>query len=402
MWVVVSLVTLLSLKACAGAPHAPQTYGVVHYGEVQHRESKDLFVHCGDGTFIHIDYWCDGQYYHCANFADELSCSSQQTVACGDGNFVQPSQWCDGQYYHCPNFADELSCSTIKADVDEHLPNSFRPTPNKFRGVRLASVREALSCGQQAISPSSSGKILGGAQATANSWPWQVSLRLVRANGIHFCGGSLISDQWVLTAAHCVHEYSSPSYWKIKLGLHQVNGGAEQERSVARVIKHEQYRHTPHPYNDIALLKLDRPVTMSEKVSSICLPTSMTPDNTYCYVTGWGAVGYNSQGTEVMASSLKQARVPIKTNSYCSAAWQGYYDSSNMVCAGYDSLSQGGDSCVGDSGGPLACPSADQSRWEVTGVVSWGENPCGANYTPTLYTRVYNFLGWINNKMANN
>ncbi|XP_035660370.1 coagulation factor VII-like [Branchiostoma floridae] len=316
----------------------------------------------------------------CTDVADSYTCTC---TAGWEGNECEVDK----------NECDTVICNSGYECVNH--PGYYVCLPYGFNGTASTSDE----CGIPSIPPAATGKIHGGVESTAFSWPWQVSLRLVNAGGIHVCGGSLISDQWVLTAAHCLDEGNEhTTHWKVKLGLHDVDGTAEQQRQVIKLIMHEQFSAVPHTYNDVALLKLDHPVTITQKVSPICLPTGPTPINTDCYITGWGATALDSQGDNIMATTLQQTRVSIKDDSYCSAHWIISYYPESMLCAEQAGVS----GCEGDSGGPMACPSADLSTWELTGIISWGENPCGAHVKPGIFTRVHSFVGWINDKMATN
>ncbi|XP_035671101.1 plasminogen-like [Branchiostoma floridae] len=251
------------------------------------------------------------------------------------------------------------------------------------------------TCGVPAISPNRN-RIVGGQDAKQGSWPWQVSM--IR-QGSHVCGGSIIAPNWIVTAAHCVDSDLSPSQWTIRVGSHrrQNTDSTQRDHAVSRVIMHERYSMSlsDDNDNDIALMKLSSSITFDDYASPVCLPTVDAPDGAMCYTTGWGSTG-GIFGQ--LPNILQQGKVPVVSRSTCNSG--SYYNgeiTDNMICAGY---TQGGiDSCQGDSGGPFVCEYSGQ--WTLDGVVSWGTG-CAQAYKPGVYTRVTNYISWINDKMATN
>ncbi|XP_043935332.1 trypsin-like [Protopterus annectens] len=128
-------------------------------------------------------------------------------------------------------------------------------------------------------------KIVGGYECPKHSVPWQVSLNA----GYHFCGGSLIASQWVVSAAHC---YKSSI--QVRLGEHniEVNEGTEQFISSSRVIRHESYSSYTLD-NDIMLIKLSSPANLNSNANVVPLPSSCASAGTSCLISGWG----NTSGT---------------------------------------------------------------------------------------------------------
>ncbi|XP_061572574.1 trypsin-3-like [Cololabis saira] len=224
-------------------------------------------------------------------------------------------------------------------------------------------------------------KIVGGYTCRKNSVPYQVSLN----NGYHFCGGSLISSTWVVSAAHCYK-----SRMQVRLGEHNiaVNEGTEQFISSAKVIRHPSY-NSFNLDNDIMLIKLNRPATLNNFVSPVFLPTSCASGGTRCLISGWG----NTSGTGMhYPDNLRCLDAPILNDSRCQTAYPGQI-TSNMFCAGF--MEGGKDSCQGDSGGPVVC------KGQLQGVVSWGYG-CAQKNKPGVYTKVCNYTRWIRNTMSSN
>lgn len=225
-------------------------------------------------------------------------------------------------------------------------------------------------------------RIIGGAECVPNSQPWQVSLHYFDQ---HACGGVLIDENWVLTAAHC----ELPSL-QIRLGDHNIKKaeGTEQFTYADKICPHPGFN--PVTYNnDIMLLKLPSPATLDDNVKIIPLGCPLPPDGTRCLVSGWGTT---SSPEETYPDTLQCVNVEIVPDDICQEAYPGEV-TENMLCAGV--LAGGKDTCQGDSGGPLVCNSA------LCGITSWGNIPCAEANRPGLYTKVCNYLNWIQDTIAN-
>uniref|UniRef100_A0A3B3D656 Prostasin-like n=1 Tax=Oryzias melastigma TaxID=30732 RepID=A0A3B3D656_ORYME len=244
-------------------------------------------------------------------------------------------------------------------------------------------------CGQAALNTKAESRIVGGQAAAAGSWPWQARLQIPVNGGTARCGGSLINNQWILSAAHCFSSTSTTGV-VVNLGETQINNSPNSvSRSVSQIIVHPNY-NSQSQENDVSLLKLSSSVTFNNYISPICLAAAGSdfPGGTTAWVTGFGTL---TEGGSV-ASTLQEVSVPIVSNSQCSASYSSL--TSNMICAG---LTDGGkDSCQGDSGGPLV--SKNDTRWVQAGVVSFGEGCAQANF-PGVYARVSQYQSWISSQV---
>uniref|UniRef100_A0A673UWW0 Peptidase S1 domain-containing protein n=1 Tax=Suricata suricatta TaxID=37032 RepID=A0A673UWW0_SURSU len=189
-------------------------------------------------------------------------------------------------------------------------------------------------CGLPAIKPVLNGlsRIVNGEDAVPGSWPWQVSLQ--DSTGFHFCGGSLISEDWVVTAAHCGVRTSH----LVVAG--EFDQGASEENiqvlKIAQVFKNPKFNMLTIR-NDITLLKLATPARFSETVSPVCLPAASDefPPGLLCATTGWGKTKHNANKTP---DKLQQAALPLLSNADCRKFW-GSKITDVMICAGASGVS---------------------------------------------------------------
>uniref|UniRef100_A0A4W4HRI6 Coagulation factor IXa n=1 Tax=Electrophorus electricus TaxID=8005 RepID=A0A4W4HRI6_ELEEL len=206
-----------------------------------------------------------------------------------------------------------------------------------------------------------------------------------------FCGGSILSELWVVTAAHCLKERKDAFF--VRVGELDVSRseGTEQDLEVEKAVLHPRYDPAVSAYNhDVALLRLRAAVLFSDQVRPVCLgPKAFTDallhSDTLAMVSGWGRLRFHGRP----AGALQKIEVPYVERSECK-------DSSSdritqyMFCAGYADGAK--DACQGDSGGPHA--SRFRDTWFLTGIVSWGEE-CAKKGKFGVYTRVANYYKWI-------
>ncbi|XP_034723549.1 transmembrane protease serine 5 isoform X2 [Etheostoma cragini] len=282
-----------------------------------------------------------------------------------------------------PNHTDGFI--QITSEHKSNLENMWQFRGNCITGKVIAL--QCFECGTRAKLP----RIIGGVEATPGRWPWQVSLYY---SNRHTCGGSIITSQWVVTAAHCVHNYRQPqvSSWVVYAGIVTRTSAKMAQHTgyaVEKIIYNKNYNHRSHD-SDIALMKLRTPLNFSDTIRPVCLPQYDydLPGGTQCWISGWGytqADGVHSPDT------LKEAPVPIISTKKCNSScmYNGEI-TPRMLCAGYTEGKV--DACQGDSGGPLVCQ--DENVWRLVGVVSWGTGCAEPNH-PGVYTKVAEFLGWI-------
>lgn len=266
-----------------------------------------------------------------------------------------------------PNSA--LTLTTFKTTLD--------PDPQEQCGLKGAS------------------RVVGGNVTAEYEWPWQVALRKISDNDI-FCGGSLVSRRWVITAAHCLqYIHNTEMYVTLGDNNRQISSDNPFKVSVGveAVVSHPKYDSMTVD-NDIAMLRLSKAVEYNQAVAPICLPCDMTEktfQGSTGTVTGWGSTAALGD----VSSVLQEVTLPILTTEECQVYLSNAI-TSNMLCT----YQAGKDACQGDSGGPLAWEDVD-SLYYLAGIVSWGYG-CADAESPGVYTKVSKYLPWIQEQTSIN
>ena len=234
-------------------------------------------------------------------------------------------------------------------------------------------------------------KITGGTSTDISNFPWQVYLRA----GNFDCGGTIISGDWVLTAAHCtIDDAGNPvpaASMEVIVGANNPVSGLEGKKYlVSQVIANENFNHSTLA-NDIALLKLTQTINYPNAkpiklVSARDAAAGLTDPGVFAWVTGYGLTVVNPQ---TLPKTLQKVQLPLISNTQASTVWPDI--PSTDLMAGY--LNGGKDACNGDSGGPLVVPYYNE--FKLGGIVSWGSSRCD---TYGAYTRVSLFDSWITSK----
>ncbi|XP_066578184.1 tryptase [Amia ocellicauda] len=245
-------------------------------------------------------------------------------------------------------------------------------------------------------SPLSKSSIVGGQDAKEGQWPWQAYLQIMWKDNPGYatiCGGSLISQHWVLTAAHC---FDIPYVFEkshVLLGVYRLTQHNSHVKRLA--LKREPIIHKSYMVNqyqegrDIALVELSGSVSYSQYISPVTLAEANADDFTWgweCWATGWGTIGKDVPLPD--PKTLQEVKLPIVSNELC----KKYYNiKPEMLCAWDEHGIKS--TCQGDSGGPLVCKNKKLS-WVQAGITSFGKNSTSPN-APGVFTRVSSFRHWI-------
>ncbi|XP_065372233.1 serine protease grass-like [Calliphora vicina] len=254
-------------------------------------------------------------------------------------------------------------------------------------------------------------RLAHGSDAVLFGFPWMALLKFDDPEMPFKCGGSLISDQYVLTAAHCINETSKPLI-AVRLGEHRIStdqdcmnlgrktvcAPAVEDVGIEEIIKHNDYKN--NLYHDIALLRLNRKVQIQQHIKTICLPIYndlRTKEYPEYVISGWGATE-NGSSSDV----LQVAVIPKVVRAECQTQLRVYHFRQEItigrICAGGANYI---DTCKGDSGGPMGYKDFYNGKpcFIQYGIVSAGMRYCGRVNAPAMYTNVSHYIQWITDQM---
>ncbi|KAB0804632.1 hypothetical protein PPYR_01602 [Photinus pyralis] len=226
-------------------------------------------------------------------------------------------------------------------------------------------------------------KIVNGTDAKLGEIPYIVSLRFA---GYHNCGGSIVSENHVLTAAHCVDD----GKYTIQYGVLEISPGSTNSIDVDTIFKHEEYNPSQNHINDVAILKLASAIPIDNvNVKPVILPSQgeTAPDGEWAVLAGWGA----SKTWGPVMKHLQRVDILVYSPDDCRAAHGNSVDERYHICAGVPEGWKG--QCSGDSGGPFV------AKGRQVGVVSWSVKPCAIVGYPGVLARVASYHDWIWSKV---
>jgi len=283
----------------------------------------------------------------------------------------------------------------------------------------LAAPKESLASSNEYIAnpeaSSEEDRIVGGNEVVANSKPWHVAIMFKAFDpktneklNSYNCGGTIITEKHILTAAHCLPPSSPPRAFLVLVAEHDITDNDEdndqdgikddqivQEHHVTSLYRHPNWNITAKNENDIAVMLLETNINLNEhaKVANLPCPNENLDIGDMLFVSGYGRTNNKRE-----SDKLRGVYVPYVSNEQCKKYF-GITD--DMMCAGHVNANKGsGIACVGDSGGPLVKEHAS-GRTVVVGVVSWGPPACKLTGVPSVYSRVSANLDWLKDVLGN-
>uniref|UniRef100_A0A2K6UTM4 Coagulation factor IX n=1 Tax=Saimiri boliviensis boliviensis TaxID=39432 RepID=A0A2K6UTM4_SAIBB len=329
----------------------------------------------------YVDASCSIKNGRCTQFC-KFSADHKVVCSCTEGyRLAENQKSCEP--------AVPFPCGRVSALQTSKLTRSETVFPDVYNenSTEVETILDNVTQSTQSFDDFT--RVVGGEEAKPGQFPWQVVL-----NGKvdAFCGGSIVNEKWVVTAAHCIETGVKIT---VVAGKHNIEETehTEQKRNVIRIIPHYNYNATINKYShDIALLELDKPLVLNSYVTPICIAdkeyTNIFLKFGTGYVSGWGRVFHRGRS----ASVLQYLKVPLVDRATCLRSTK-FTIYNNMFCAGYH---EGGkDSCQGDSGGPHITEVEGTSF--LTGIISWGEE-CAMKGKYGIYTKVSRYVNWIKEK----
>jgi len=335
-------------------------------------------------------------------------------VTCGNG--VQFG------FRSCVNKVTMKYVDSTKCQGDQYITRSCNNAPCN---VSIKSVKSVeATCGMVPRNKQGPAqvnlRIHGGDHSMDGEWPWQVSLQHKsckyrggrQCEWKHLCGGSIVDNKWIVTAAHCIEESgymvnnNDPGDdWAIVVGMNKLNYDHEDVNNknsdgtrflLEKIVPYSEYRFQYITHHDIALLKLRTEITYEDDKQPICLGGGRVPKaGSKCFISGWGYTTGSPKDTK-LSYHLKDAEIPVVSFNKCrqTGIWYKLLNEDSHMCAG-DSSKPGLDSCGGDSGGPLSCLDEASGQYYLAGVTSFGFSDCGKAGHLGIYARMETYEPWV-------
>ncbi|XP_069751965.1 prothrombin [Narcine bancroftii] len=379
------------------------------------------------------------QYPHKHNYTSEsFSTDELEENYCRNPDNDEEGVWCyttdpaiETEYCklnYCDDLWDPFKPPTVE-EIESQSSFSGRSTKTEYVpsfnsryfgegetrcGLRpLYELKNKKDQEEMSLIESIKSRIVNGQDAEKGSSPWQVMLYQRNPQQL-ICGGSLLSNQWIITAAHCVlyppwDKNFSASDIVARLGKHSRFKYEKEEEKIIKldkIIVHPKYDWKRNLNRDIALLHLMSPVPFTDYISPVCIPSRevtarLLQSQHKGRVSGWGNLAESSVNTFVQKPDvLQQIQLPIVKQQVCKASTT-IKVTDNMFCAGFSpEEKEHGDACEGDSGGPFVMKNPSDNRWYLIGIVSWGEG-CDRDGKYGFYTHVFRLKNWLKKSMIN-
>jgi len=304
-------------------------------------------------------------------------------------NILNAAEVCEGEEPK-PTEAPKPPTDAPKPPTEAPKPPTEAPKP-PTEGPNPPTDSE---CG---VADVGTNRIVGGDEVVRHSIPWQAGLGNKGAFATPWCGGTILDENHILTAAHCT-EGESADDLQVWTGEHDISqADGDTRHNVVKIIDHPNY-NSQTTNNDYSILVLDcaKPIDLTDKARAACLPEQNDRAKfeanvaaTMFNVSGWG----DKKNTGGDDDILHVVTVPFVNQETCQELYEDETITGNMICAG-NTLEGGVDSCQGDSGGPMTWQDPDSGKWKVVGVVSWGYGCADKNF-PGVYAEVEDVLPWI-------
>ncbi|CAG7722893.1 unnamed protein product [Allacma fusca] len=308
---------------------------------------------------------------------------------------------------------DDVTNNSLGDVISFNSTNNVRPDSKTLQNhPNFRNFPSLASCSRVVTTE----RIIGGREVPLGSYPWmaRIGYQLTSGEIIYGCGGAVINERYILTAAHCIVEDGVPLHvQEISLSEHDTRtdpdctspGECSRVKyfKVEKIITHPEY-NVARKHHDVALIRLAEPIDFKQElyIQPVCLPfikeyglqKFMAIPDQYAVSAGWGKTHWNRvPGSHV----LQEVKVPVITNEDCTVKYSGISAieiSHKQLCAGGQ---QGFDTCEGDSGGPLMWLHKHNqgAKFFQIGIVSFGPTQCGSGALPGVYTRVTGYLDWI-------